>query len=63
MTLYRFTATRGPDEPIGFIEVAVQFDNTSDETLDPVVGAFVMFLKGLNFEPGSIRKYIDHEMV
>jgi hypothetical protein len=63
MTIYRFVAVRGPGDPPEHTEVAVRYDDESDPTLDKVVGAFVMFLKGVTFEPSSIAKFIDHEAV
>jgi hypothetical protein len=43
--------------------VTVELDPVNDATLDALVGVFVQFLKGCTFETGSIKKFIDHELV
>lgn len=63
MSIYKFTSTIGPGDPPDHVEIGVVFNDQDDATLDNVVGAFVMFLKGCSFEPSSIKAFIDHEMV
>jgi len=63
MSIYKFTSTIGPGDLANHVEVGVVFNDQDDPTLDQVVGAFVMFLKGCSFEPSSIKAYIDHELV
>jgi hypothetical protein len=63
VTIYNFVAKRGPGDPPEHAEVIVSYDDQHDCSLDHLVGMFVQFLKGLTYEPGSIKKFIDHEMV
>ena len=63
MSIYKFTSTIGPGDPPDHVEVGVVFNDQDDASLNQVVGAFVMFLKGCSFEPSSIKAFIDHEMV
>jgi len=63
MTIYKFIAERGPDDPEDHAEVRVSFDDSTDPSLDNIVGKFTMFLNGVSFPSESIRKFIDHEMV
>ena len=63
MTIYTFTAERGPGDPEDHAKVLVSFNDHTDSTLDNVVGKFVQFLEGASFCRESIKDYIDHEMV
>ena len=63
MSIYRFYYERGPGDPGDHAELLVAFDDATDASLDQVVGVFVQFLKGVSFEPDSIKKFIDPEMV
>ncbi len=60
MGTFNFIYTPGPDE--GYTpQVIVNFNQTQDWTLDPVVSAFEQFLLGCTYQPGSIAKRIIRE--
>jgi hypothetical protein len=42
--------------------LTVELDPINDATLEAVVGAFVQFLKGMTFEPSTIKKFISHPL-
>jgi hypothetical protein len=61
VTIYTFSAQRGPGDPSSHVEVTVTFDDSEDPTLGRVVGAFVQFLEGVSFSHETVKKFIDHE--
>jgi hypothetical protein len=66
MSLYRFQFFNNTGSPedgtVNKTCLTVELDPINDATLEAVVGAFVQFLKGMTFEPSTIKKFISHPL-